>query len=46
MPTGYTADIQDGKITTLREYALSCARAFGALIMMRDDPHDAPIADD
>ena len=43
MPTGYTADVQSGKITTLREYALRCARGFGALIMMRDEPHDTPI---
>lgn len=43
MPTGYTADVQDGKITTLREFALACSRAFGALIIMRDNPMDAPI---
>jgi len=43
MPTGYTAAVRDGKITTLREFALSCARGMGALITMRDDPHDAPI---
>lgn len=41
MPTGYTADIAKG--ITFRQYALGCARAFGALIMMRDDPADAPI---
>jgi hypothetical protein len=41
MPTGYTAAIADG--ITFREYALGCARAFGALITMRDDPQDAPI---
>lgn len=45
MPTGYTADIQSGKMTELREYALSCARAFGALVTMRDEPNDAPIPD-
>lgn len=43
MPTGYTADVADGKITTLKEYALACSRAFGALITMRDDPYDTPI---
>ncbi len=43
MPTGYTHAVQDGKITTLREFALTCARAFGACITMRDDPSDAPI---
>lgn len=41
MPTGYTAPIADG--ISFEQYALSCARAFGALVMMRDDPSDAPI---
>ena len=41
MPTGYTAAIKDG--ITFKQYALSCARAFGALIEMRDEPNDAPI---
>jgi hypothetical protein len=43
MPTGYTADVGEGKITTLREFALRCARGMGACVMMRDDPWDAPI---
>lgn len=42
MPTGYTACIGD-KDASFEEYALGCARAFGALITMRDDPSDAPI---
>lgn len=41
MPTGYTAEIKDG--TTFEQFAMSCARGFGALIMMRDLPSDAPI---
>lgn len=41
MPTGYTAAIAEG--ITFKEYAMNCARAFGALIHMRDDPQDAPI---
>lgn len=41
MPTGYTAKIKDG--ITFKEFAWGCARAFGALVMMRDDPSDAPI---
>jgi len=41
MPTGYTARVTE--TTTLREFALSCARAFGALIELRDEPMDAPI---
>lgn len=38
MPTGYTAGVQDGTIDTLEGFALICSRAFGATIMMRDDP--------
>jgi hypothetical protein len=43
MPTGYTVAVQDGKITELSEFTMQCARQFGALITMRDDPHDKPI---
>lgn len=43
MPTGYTAGVADGTVTEFKEYAMSCARAFGACISMRDDPHDAEI---
>lgn len=43
MPTGYTAAVKDGAVTALPEFAMGCARAFGALIMMRDEPADAPI---
>lgn len=43
MPTGYTADVQDGKITTLDQFAWRCARAFGACVEMRDDPQTAKI---
>lgn len=45
MPTGYTAAVADGKITTLRDFAMQCARGMGALITMRDEPFDAPIPD-
>jgi len=38
MPTGYTADVADGKVTDFRTFALTCARAFGATVMQRDDP--------
>ncbi|MFA5323879.1 MAG: hypothetical protein WC373_14505 [Smithella sp.] len=44
MPTGYTAEIKNG--ITFNQYAMSCSRAFGALIMMRDEPADAPIPDE
>lgn len=43
MPTGYTAPIADG--ITFEQYALNCARAFGALITMRDAPANMPIPD-
>ena len=43
MPTGYTHDVQTGKITKFEDFAMQCARAFGALILMRDLPGGAPI---
>lgn len=42
MPTGYTADVGDGKVTDFRTFALRCARNFGATIMQRDDPASDP----
>lgn len=41
MPTGYTAGILDGKITTFPQFAKQCMRAFGATMHMRDDDMDA-----
>ena len=41
MPTGYTAAVVEG--ISFRDFVMRCARAMGACIMMRDDPHDAPI---
>lgn len=41
MPTGYTHCITKG--ATFEEFVWGCARAMGALVMMRDDPADAPI---
>lgn len=46
MPTGYTCNVVDGKVTEFKDFALQCARAFGALITMRDDSFDAPIPDE
>jgi hypothetical protein len=43
MPTGYTCAIKDG--ISFQQFALGCARAFGACITMRDDPSDAQIPD-
>lgn len=40
MPTGYTHAIADG--ITFEQYAMNCARAFGALVTLRDEPN-API---
>lgn len=41
MPTGYTSFIADG--ISFERFALVCARAFGACVIMRDDPINAPI---
>lgn len=43
MPTGYTEAVGSGKITTLKQFALQCARGMGACITMRDEPWDATI---
>jgi len=45
MPTGYTQPLYEGKELTFEQFTLNCARAFGALIEMRDEPSDAPIPD-
>ena len=42
MPTGYTAGIIDGKITTFEQFATQCTRAFGATSHMRENPLDSP----
>ena len=41
MPTGYTANIPEG--ISFEQFVWQCARGMGALIMMRDEPGDAPI---
>lgn len=47
MPTGYTADLYEGKKkVTFAEFAARCAHAFGALIELRDEPLSAPIPDE
>lgn len=43
MPTGYTCYIEDGNITTAKDFIMLCTRAFGALISMRDEPLSTPI---
>lgn len=42
MPTGYTARLCDGK-QSFEDFVMSCARAFGALVTMRDDDANAAI---
>lgn len=43
MPTGYTAFIEDGTITTGKDFLMLCARNFGATIEMMDEPLSTPI---
>ena len=44
MPTSYTAPIYEGEENfTFKKFAMRCARSFGALIEMRDEPLDAEI---
>lgn len=41
MPTGYTHAIEKG--IDFKTFVWGCARGMGALVMMRDEPSDAPI---
>ena len=43
MPTGYTSKVANGEITELKDFAMKCARAFGACVTLRDS--NAPIPD-
>jgi hypothetical protein len=45
MPTGYTAKLAEGE-QSFRDFVLTCARAFGACIDLRDSPLDAPIPEE
>lgn len=45
MPTGYTSRLCDGP-QTFEDFAMGCARAFGALVEMRDEDTNAPIPDE
>lgn len=40
--TGYTHELVE-KNQTFQQFAMSCAKAFGANIMLRDEPSDTPI---
>jgi hypothetical protein len=44
MPTGYTASIKDG--VSFKEFASQCARAFGALVELRDEPLSSKLPDE
>jgi hypothetical protein len=46
MPTGYTLVIDDRPDVSFEEFVWRCARAFGALVTMRDDSIDAPIPEE
>jgi hypothetical protein len=46
MPTGYTEAVASGEVVDFKDYAMRCARAFGAAVTMRDDPPDVPIPDE
>ena len=43
MPTGYTANVEDGTMTELRDYALLCARGIGFTLPIRDEPFETPL---
>lgn len=44
MPTGYTSDIEKG--ISFPQFAMQCARAFSALVTMRDEPMSAAIPEE
>lgn len=46
MPTGYTCFIEDGQITTGKEFLKKCIREFGCCIGQRDDPLTEPLKTD
>lgn len=46
MPTGYTANVQNGSVVTLKDYASLCARAFTPLIELRDEPLTPELPDE
>ena len=43
MPTGYTSYIQDGDITTGKDFLKLCTRNFGIAMDMRDEPLSVPV---
>jgi hypothetical protein len=45
MPTGYTAKLCEQEVP-FNDFVLSCARAFGALISMKEDGLEVPVPDE
>ncbi|ATF13556.1 hypothetical protein A616_16700 [Brevibacillus brevis X23] len=46
MPTGYTSRLYEGENVSVEEFISTCARAFGAYIMVRDEPLDKKVPDE
>jgi hypothetical protein len=46
MPTSFTIPVESGEITSLSDFAMSTARAFGPTIAMREMDFDAPMTDE
>lgn len=46
MPTGYTSNIYNGKEVSMADFLFGCAREMMPLVIMRDEPMDAPIPDE
>lgn len=42
MPTGYTSYINDGEITSGKEFLKLCTRAFGIAVALKDESLDVP----
>lgn len=45
MPTGYTSNIYEGENMSGADFIKRCARAFGAYVMVRDEPLDNEVPD-
>lgn len=43
MPPAYTSFVADNENFSFLEFAMLCARNFGALMMMRNEPLDLPV---
>ncbi len=43
MPTAYTADLDEGKDVSFANFALTCARATGYFMALREEPLSVPI---